>query len=106
MCDRLVWIHEINPLRARVVGCPLTLPVSRQTESGTIAPVLSCAKRYRSAPLLSGISNHAAAALATDKPAQISITSRNPNTNASRTDSLIRSEERRVGKECREQSVA
>src|SRR5712691_9800556 len=40
-------------------------------------------------PLSSGISSHAAAALATDKPAQISIMSRNPNRNASRTDSLI-----------------
>src|SRR6266567_24213 len=44
---------------------------------------------YKRSPLLPGISSHAAAALATDKPAQISIMSRNPNTNASRTDSLI-----------------
>src|SRR6266852_3447626 len=65
------------------------LPASRQTASEMNARVLSCAKRYRSTPLLSGISSHAAAALATDKPAQINIMSRNPNTNAPRTDSLI-----------------
>src|SRR5579863_8984684 len=39
--------------------------------------------------LLSGISSQAAAALAVDKPAQMIIMSRNPNTNASRTDSRI-----------------
>jgi hypothetical protein len=43
----------------------------------------------RSVPLSPRISSHADAALGTDKLAQITIMSRNPNTNASRTDSLI-----------------
>src|SRR5260370_11025784 len=86
MCDWLLWLH--GKQLHRVIGSPQALLVLRPTESGTHAES-SHVPGYRSAPLLPGIRSHAAVALATDKPAQISMMRRNPNTNASRTDSLI-----------------
>jgi hypothetical protein len=64
-------------------------PWKESGEHWRAAPFLLCARCYGSAPLRPGINSQAAAALATDKPAQINIMSRNPDRNASRTASPI-----------------